>query len=161
VPSVEPPRARYDARLCGVVSEEPPIGAVVERDGALVRTHYGTVDHRTLPESGLDGLIVGQREAFAARDEPVTWTIYAHDTPADLPVRLLTAGFTPGRERAVLVAPSSRPRPRRRPPCARRSRPSNGNTSPGSPWTRLPQRRAHPDFLVVGRHMFWDTWQLF
>ena len=87
-----------------VVPEEPPIGAVVERDGPLVRTHYGThgtVDHRTLPESGLDDLIVRS---------------------------------------------------------ARRSRPPNGNTSP---WTRLLQRRAHPDFLVDGRHMFWDTCQLF
>lgn len=79
MPPVPPLRALYGARLRGNVPD--------------------------LPTTGLDELIARQREAFAARGEPAEWKIHTHDGPADLPARLRAAGFTPGWERAILVAP--------------------------------------------------------
>ncbi|MER5261087.1 DUF2716 domain-containing protein [Actinosynnema sp. NPDC002837] len=83
-----------------------PIGAVVEQDGPVTRVHYGThgtVEHPDLPGVDLAALVDRQLRHFAERGEPVEWKTYAHEAP-DLPSHLLAAGFTPGWERAVLVA---------------------------------------------------------
>jgi hypothetical protein len=101
-------RALHDTQLRGYLPEVPPVGAVTEQDGPLIRTHYGThgrIDYRHLPNTGLDELIARQRDAFAARGERGEWKVYAHDTSAHLLGKLRTAGFTPGSERALLVAP--------------------------------------------------------
>lgn len=82
-------------------------GVVAERDGPLVRVHYGThgvVDHRDL--SGVDdltGLVRRTQEIFAERVEPVTWKVYSHDGPS-LARALLDAGFTAGPPRSLLIA---------------------------------------------------------
>jgi hypothetical protein len=92
--------------LRGRVPSPPPVGAVVERDGPIIRTHYGThgtVDHAPLTPGGLDALVARQVEAFASRGEPAEWKVYAHDE-VDVTPHLLAAGFTPGWERAVLVS---------------------------------------------------------
>ncbi|GAA2617538.1 DUF2716 domain-containing protein [Streptomyces axinellae] len=102
--------AAYDAQTRGRAPRFGPAGAVVRQEGPLVRTHFGThgtVGHQaldSLTEAGIDTLIGEQQTAFAARGEPVEWTAFAHDT-APLPARLRAAGFTPGWERSVLVAP--------------------------------------------------------
>ncbi|MCR6481547.1 DUF2716 domain-containing protein [Amycolatopsis sp. OK19-0408] len=93
-------------RLRTWVPELPPVGAVIERDGPVVRTHYGThgeVSHGPLPESDLDALVARQVEAFARRNEPVLWPVYGYDT--GLSERLRDAGFTAEPARAVLVRP--------------------------------------------------------
>ncbi|MFD0361731.1 DUF2716 domain-containing protein [Nocardia sp. GCM10030253] len=106
--SIEELLALHDAQLRGRLPVPPPVGGVVEQDGPVVRIHYGThatIDHRALPTEGLDELIARQRDACAARGEPVEWKVYAHDSPPDLPQRLRAAGFIAGWERSVLVAP--------------------------------------------------------
>ncbi|MEV5495840.1 hypothetical protein AB0M50_10630 [Nonomuraea fuscirosea] len=82
------------------------MGAVVERDGSLVRTHYGT--HGTVGHTGPAGddlaeLIRRQQDLFAARHKPIEWKVYAHDSPL-LGESLRAAGFVPGPERSLLVA---------------------------------------------------------
>ena len=62
------------------------------------------MDHRELPGAGLGALIRRQQEAFATRGEPVEWKVHAYDPP-QLAEHLVAAGFTPGWERHVLVAP--------------------------------------------------------
>ncbi|MGW7481855.1 DUF2716 domain-containing protein [Nonomuraea muscovyensis] len=95
----------YESQLRALVPLELPWGAVVERDGPLVRTHYGThatVHHAALRDD-LAGLIRRQQELFAARCEPVEWKVYSHDAPL-LGESLRAAGFVPGPERALLMA---------------------------------------------------------
>ncbi|MFB7357473.1 DUF2716 domain-containing protein [Streptomyces gardneri] len=103
--------AAYDEQVRGHVSERAPVGAVVERDGPVIRAHYGT--HGTVRHSPLvggtdptevTGLIRRQQEAFATRCEPAEWRAYSHDPiPMDEPLR--NAGFTTvGPERTLLIA---------------------------------------------------------
>ncbi|MEU4247735.1 DUF2716 domain-containing protein [Amycolatopsis sp. NPDC026612] len=83
----------------------PPVGAVVDRDGPVVRTHYGThgeVSHGPLPEWDLEALVSRQIEAFAQRHEPVLWPVYGD---ARLAEALLAAGFAAEPERTVLSCP--------------------------------------------------------
>ncbi|GAB3476319.1 DUF2716 domain-containing protein [Amycolatopsis cihanbeyliensis] len=100
-------RLRFDRQVRARVREEPPAGSVVEWDGRVARTHFGThgtVTHPDLPEDGLDELVWRQARAFADRGEPAEWKVYAHGTPVDLGDRLLSAGFTAGWTRQVLIA---------------------------------------------------------
>ncbi|MFC7326709.1 DUF2716 domain-containing protein [Marinactinospora rubrisoli] len=96
----------YDAQVRGHVPRFPPVGAVVERDGPVVRTHYGThgrVEHRGPADGDLRQVIRRQQAAFAERAEPVEWRVPEHH---GIPLgELLTeAGFRPGWRRSVLVA---------------------------------------------------------
>ncbi|MCX4781434.1 DUF2716 domain-containing protein [Streptomyces sp. NBC_01264] len=99
----------YAAQVRGLVPEWAPPGAVVEQDGPLVRTHYGThgtVGHRPLTHTGrgeLAELVRRQQEAFAARSEPVEWKVYGADAPA-LAEELGAAGFTADPERSLMAA---------------------------------------------------------
>ncbi|MFB7258393.1 DUF2716 domain-containing protein [Streptomyces nojiriensis] len=106
--------AMYDG-LRGQVPHWHPVGVVVEAEGPVVRRHYGThgtAEHTPLaPGTDTATLVRRQQEAFAERGEPVEWKVYAHDS-ADLGPALTAAGFTPGRERSVLLAaplPGERP----------------------------------------------------
>ncbi|WP_244180361.1 DUF2716 domain-containing protein [Amycolatopsis pretoriensis] len=84
----------------------PPVGAVVDHDGPVVRTHYGThgeVSHGPLPERDLDALVARQVEAFARRNEPIVWPVYGD---ARLGEALLAAGFEAEPARAVLACPT-------------------------------------------------------
>lgn len=99
----------YVAQVRGRAPEWAPPGAVVERDGPLVRTHYGThgmVGHRPLTDLGrgeLAELVRRQQEAFGAQSEPVEWKVYRADPPG-LAEELEAAGFTADPERSLLVA---------------------------------------------------------
>ncbi|MFF4275057.1 GNAT family N-acetyltransferase [Streptomyces sp. NPDC001536] len=87
----------------------PPAGVTYEKDGPLLRIvgqFRGFVSGpRELGVDGdaLDGLIVRQRDFFAARGEAVEWKTRGHDTPADLTERLSAAGFVPEDRETVLI----------------------------------------------------------
>lgn len=113
-------RARYDAQLRAWMPDRLPPGAVVERDGPVIRvagldergfvTYISVADLATsggAVASGnndeLDALIGRQRDYFAARGEGVEWKLHGHDEPADLADRLRAAGFAPEDEETVVV----------------------------------------------------------
>lgn len=102
--------AAYDAQLRNVAPDPLPAGVTVEHDGPLMRIlgqeSGGFLDYRDVsglsPEE-LDALIARQRDIFAARGEQVEWKYCSHDLPADLPDRLLAAGFQPEQLETVVV----------------------------------------------------------
>jgi GNAT superfamily N-acetyltransferase len=89
--------AAYDTQLRG--SAENDGGAVEDTDGPLIRLQFGQggyVSYRSL--DGLDGpaldaLIARQVAHFGALGQQFEWKTRGHDLPADLPERLLAAGF--------------------------------------------------------------------
>jgi hypothetical protein len=98
--------AAYDARMpAGIV----PTGVTHEYDGPVLRIVGGTVGRIRTPRdlgvtgAELDRLIARQRDYFRARGQDVEWKLRAHDRPADLPERLVAAGFVPGKPSTVLV----------------------------------------------------------
>ncbi|WP_237706553.1 GNAT family N-acetyltransferase [Kribbella flavida] len=102
--------AAYDEQLRGArETDEAPRSL----DGPVVRVEYpsrGFVSYRSL--DGLDGpeldaLIARQRDYFAAKGQAVEWKTRGHDLPADLPQRLLAAGFVPEEQETVLIAESA------------------------------------------------------
>ncbi|HEV7133902.1 MAG TPA: GNAT family N-acetyltransferase [Gaiellaceae bacterium] len=107
--------AAYDAQLRDRVPDRLPDGVTVERDGPLVRFFGlfgqdggGFVCYRGLDgvsDDGVDELIARQVAVFAERGERFEWKLHGHDRPADLPQRLLRAGFVPEDEETVLIAP--------------------------------------------------------
>ncbi|GAB3673642.1 GNAT family N-acetyltransferase [Actinocorallia lasiicapitis] len=101
--------AAYDDQLRG--TGPLPDGVHAEHDGPLLRIvgqYRGFVTApRDLTGTDLDALIERQRAFFAARGEAVEWKTRAHDLPADLPDRLLAAGFRPEDTETVLIAPIS------------------------------------------------------
>ncbi|MEU1897575.1 DUF2716 domain-containing protein [Nocardiopsis dassonvillei] len=99
--------AAYDTHVRGHVPAHPPLGTVVECDGPLVSVHHGThvvVDHTDTTGADPAALIRGQQKEADRRTEPVEWRVHSHDSPG-LAESLLSAGFTPGWERSVLVSP--------------------------------------------------------
>src|SRR4051794_32440111 len=104
--------AAYDAQLREHVPPRLPDGVTLERDGPLLRlggfAHGGFVLYRDLgglDGDELDGLIARQVAVFRGRGEEFEWKLHGHDEPADLPDRLLRAGFVPQERETVLVAP--------------------------------------------------------
>ncbi|MGI5508400.1 DUF2716 domain-containing protein [Streptomyces sp. CA-106131] len=101
----------YDEHVRGHVPERAPMGAVVEQDGPVLRTHYGThgtVRHTPLPAkttpTEVAELVRRLQSDFAARCEPVEWRAYNHD-PVAMGEPLRAAGFTAmGPERTLLLA---------------------------------------------------------
>jgi GNAT superfamily N-acetyltransferase len=91
------------------VPSVPPAGHQFHLDGPLLRVtgqRRGFVE--TLQDLGregaaLDRLIREQRDYFAARGESMEWKTRSHDLPADLPARLMAAGFLPEDRETVLV----------------------------------------------------------
>ncbi|MCX4960438.1 DUF2716 domain-containing protein [Streptomyces virginiae] len=99
--------ATYEA-LRGQVPERHPVGVVVEADGPVVRRPLRDARHRRArpplaPGTDIAALVRRRQDAFAERCEPVEWKVYGHDAP-ELGPALTAAGFTPGRQRSVLVA---------------------------------------------------------
>lgn len=100
--------AAYDDQMRGA-PPTPPAGVTYQKDGPLLRIvgqFRGFVSGpRELGVDGdaLDGLIVRQRDFFAARGEAVEWKTRSHDTPADLTERLRSAGFVPEDRETVLI----------------------------------------------------------
>jgi GNAT superfamily N-acetyltransferase len=104
--------AAYDEQMRGA-PQKLPAGVRCEYDGPLLRIvgqHRGFVTGP--PDLGvrgadLDRLIARQRDYFAGRAEAVEWKTRGHDRPADLPGRLLAAGFVPEEQETVLIGPAS------------------------------------------------------
>ena len=84
-------------------------GLVIETDGPVRRTlsaRGGMIDYphlSGLTGAGLDDLIARQREHFAGLGRSVEWVTHSHDEPADLPARLLAAGFAESETGTILT----------------------------------------------------------
>ena len=104
--------AAYDAQMRGA-PQKPPARVRCDYDGPLLRIvgqHRGFVTGPPdlgVSGAGLDRLIARQRDYFAGRGEAVEWKTRGHDRPADLPARLLAAGFVPEEQETVLIGPAS------------------------------------------------------
>lgn len=103
-------REVYDTRLRTWQPDKLPPDARVEHDGPVVRVvgldHRGFVTYQSLAGLGgaeVDELIARQRDYFAARGEGVEWKWHGHDVPADLPIRLIAAGFVPEAPETVVI----------------------------------------------------------
>jgi len=105
----------YDEQLRAHVHDRESEGVRYERDGPVVRmTGFGPggwVMYRDL--GGLDGdeldaFIRRQIAVFADRGMAFEWKLHGHDLPADLPDRLVAAGFVPDERETILIAPIER-----------------------------------------------------
>ncbi|WP_229075542.1 GNAT family N-acetyltransferase [Actinoplanes sp. DH11] len=100
--------AAYDEQM-RMPPRTVPTGVTYEHDGPLLRivgAHMGRIRApRDVGVTGaaLDRLIARQRDYFRARGQAVEWKLRAHDLPADLPERLVAAGFEPQQPSAVLL----------------------------------------------------------
>jgi len=100
--------AAYDAQM-RMPTGAVPTGVTYEHDGPVLRivgTHVGRIRApRDVGFTGaaLDRLIARQQDYFQARGQGVEWKLRAHDLPADLPERLVAAGFVPEGPSAVLL----------------------------------------------------------
>ncbi|TDO48665.1 hypothetical protein EV643_107295 [Kribbella sp. VKM Ac-2527] len=103
--------AAYDEQLRG--GGESLAGETASVDGPVVRVEYprrGFVSYRSLEGLAgdeLDALIARQRDFFAAKGQPVEWKTRGHDLPADLPDRLIAAGFVSEERETVVIAESA------------------------------------------------------
>jgi hypothetical protein len=98
----------YDEQLRG----RPPAtaeGVSYSYDGPVLRIvgqFRGFVTtRRDIEVTGaeLDRLIARQRDFFSARGEAVEWKTRGYEQPAELPDRLLAAGFVPEDQETVLI----------------------------------------------------------
>jgi GNAT superfamily N-acetyltransferase len=100
--------AAYDAQM-RMPSSTVPAGMSYEYDGPILRivgAHVGRIRApRDVGVTGaeLDRLIARQRDYFRVRGQGVEWKLRAHDLPADLPERLVAAGFVPEEPSTVLL----------------------------------------------------------
>ncbi|MEV0564986.1 GNAT family N-acetyltransferase [Dactylosporangium sp. NPDC050588] len=93
------------------IRQEPGAGAgsVVEREPGIVRVVSSSDGWHGISWCDLDGLdadavIAAQIQRFGRLGQPWEWKHYSHDRPADLPGRLLAAGFEPGPVEGLLFA---------------------------------------------------------
>lgn len=110
VPNIATLLAAYDEQVRPTETRNLPPGAYAEPDGPITRVvglhHRGMITGP--PDLGVDGpelaeLIARQRDFFAARGESVEWKTRGHDLPADLPQRLVAAGFAAEPMETVLI----------------------------------------------------------
>ena len=101
--------AKYDAQLRRWIPEVPQPGHSYESVGPVLRVfggHRGFVDtaqNLGVTGTALDALIAEQVAFFAARGESFEWKTRGNDEPADLPDRLVAAGFVPAERETVVV----------------------------------------------------------
>jgi GNAT superfamily N-acetyltransferase len=62
------------------------------------------INHSALSEDNADAAIAAQVAYFSGLGQPFEWKYYDYDTPADLPARLMAAGFAAEAAETVLVA---------------------------------------------------------
>jgi GNAT superfamily N-acetyltransferase len=103
-------RAAFDAQVRRR-TDDPEAGCVVEQDGEVLRlvapgAQVSCIVWSQLTADTADAAIAAQRAYFTARGTPVEWKYYDYDSPADLPQRLLAAGFEPEDQELMLVAES-------------------------------------------------------
>jgi GNAT superfamily N-acetyltransferase len=99
--------AAYDAQM-RMPTGSVPSGVTYEQDGPILRVvgaHMGRIRAPRDVGTGaeLDRLIARQRDYFRARGESVGWLVRAHDVPAELPERLVAAGFVREESSTVLL----------------------------------------------------------
>lgn len=101
--------AAYDEHLRPAEVANLEAGAWAEADGPVFRivtNHRGFISSPRdlgITGAGLDALITRQRDFFAARGQGVEWKTRSHDLPADIPQRLLAAGFQPEDEETIMI----------------------------------------------------------
>jgi GNAT superfamily N-acetyltransferase len=105
---VEAVRRAFDAQVRRSTHPESLAGAV-EQDGNMLRWvapggQVSMIVWSQLTEESADASIAAQRAYFTTRGTPVEWKYYDYDQPADLPQRLLAAGFEARAEELMLVA---------------------------------------------------------
>jgi GNAT superfamily N-acetyltransferase len=99
----------YDDQVRSAEALSRAPGTSAEPDGPIVRIvgeDRGFVSapvDLALDEGEVDALIARQRGFFGARGESVEWKTRGHDLPADLPERLIAAGFVPEERETVLI----------------------------------------------------------
>ncbi|WP_327005147.1 GNAT family N-acetyltransferase [Dactylosporangium sp. NBC_01737] len=95
------------------IRQEPRVGAdsgtVVEREPGIVRVVSASDGWHGIAWCDLDGLdadavIAAQIQRFGQLGQPWEWKHYSYDRPADLPERLLAAGFEPDPAEGLLFA---------------------------------------------------------
>ena len=101
-------RAAFDAQVRRKAEAGEP-GAVIEPDNGVLRwvapgTQTSCIIWSALTGDNADSVIAAQRAYFAGRGTPVEWKYYDYDQPADLPARLVAAGFEPDDEETMMVA---------------------------------------------------------
>ncbi|WP_406858997.1 GNAT family N-acetyltransferase [Streptomyces sp. HUAS MG47] len=107
--------ARYDRQLRRDARPDGP-GVRVEHTGPVVRQTGPAHAWNGVLWSGLDGLdaaavdavVTDQIHHYTQHDLPFEWKAYGHDAPADLPQRLLAAGFAPDGEETLMAAETGR-----------------------------------------------------
>jgi GNAT superfamily N-acetyltransferase len=105
---IEAVRTAYDTQIRRKATADEP-GAVVEADDGLLRwiapgTQTSCIIWSALTAETADAAIAAQRAYFIHRGTAVEWKYYDYDTPADLPARLIAAGFEPEDEEVMIVA---------------------------------------------------------
>ena len=102
--------AAFDEQMRRHPAPDAPDG-YVEHDGSVVRCvstgdGWNGVTWCDLDQvnADADAVIVAQIRRFAELSRPWEWKHYSYDQPADLPDRLLAAGFTPEPAETLLVA---------------------------------------------------------
>lgn len=99
-------RAAFDEQVRQGAGD--PGGAVERADGVLRWVapdgQTSCITWSSLTEQNADAVIARERRYFAARGTAVEWKYYDYDQPADLPERLVAAGFEPDEPELMLVA---------------------------------------------------------
>jgi GNAT superfamily N-acetyltransferase len=98
--------AAFDRQIRRNPQSDGP-GGTVERDDRVIRgitpgDGWNGVTWSDLDATSADEVIAAQLMRFAGREWE--WKYYSYDLPADLPARLMAAGFTPEPVEALLVA---------------------------------------------------------
>ena len=93
----------------------PQTGWRTDRAGRVIRTTspagktYGCfVEWSDLDEQTADAEIAANLAYYGGLGRRFEWKTYAHDAPADLPARLLAAGFVAEDEEALVIGPVER-----------------------------------------------------
>ena len=100
--------ADFDEQIRRHPEPDTPDG-YVEHDGTVIRTMsvgdgWTGVTWCDLDQVSADAVIAAQIRRFAELSRPWEWKHYSYDQTADLPDRLLAAGFTPEPAETLLVA---------------------------------------------------------
>jgi GNAT superfamily N-acetyltransferase len=108
---IDAARTAFDAQIRRKTEPDEP-GALVEADEGVLRwvapgSETSCIIWSALTEETADAIIAAQKKYFTNRGTAVEWKYYDYDQPADLPARLVAAGFEPDDDEMMLVAETS------------------------------------------------------